>query len=541
MKIIPEKQNYKLSAVAVDTISDNYHSFITALGVQRKNAVASRLTVEEILLGFREHFGEETDFTYTQSSFWGRPYIEISVEGEKYNPLEKEPDDAFGTYVGTLYQSIDAEPVYTYERGTNIVTMKFSKKELNPMFKLFLAIIAAATLSLLKYILPVSAIDFIKEDLLSPLNNTFLGMMATVELPLVFFSVTSGILGMGNSAIFGRIGRRMMLYFLKIVFIVTAVSGLIFSATFNLSLGSNESFKLHGGFEMLLNIIPKSLIEPFTSGNSMQIVLLAVIIASVLVILGERVKTLTNLNFEANSLMVYITGLISKFLPFFIFIVILNLIWSNDLHPILNMWKPYLAFVVIIILIHLFMMIYVSVRESVNFVTLLKKIMPTFLIGVGTASSTALSGECSDSLIRHLGVNRRLVEFGQPIGSVVFMPYTAVNFLICAFYMAYYYKVQVSVLWLIIGVFLCAFVAIATPPVPGGAIAAYSVIFTQLGLPPQAVAIMISTDILFDFLATAFDNTILQLAMIRLADKNQMLNYEILRKPVSKKKRSAEK
>ena len=38
-----------------------------------------------------------------------------------------------------------------------------------------------------------------------PLNDTFLGLMATVELPLLFFSVVCGILGIGNSAVFGKI------------------------------------------------------------------------------------------------------------------------------------------------------------------------------------------------------------------------------------------------------------------------------------------------------------------------------------------------
>ncbi|MBR3619899.1 MAG: cation:dicarboxylase symporter family transporter, partial [Clostridia bacterium] len=232
----------------------------------------------------------------------------------------------------------------------------------------------------------------------------------------------------------------------------------------------------------------------------------------------------------------HITDIISKFVPFFIFFVILNLIWSNELHVILSMWKPYLTFTVLLIVIHLFMLAIVSMRESVSFITLFKKILPTFLIGLGTASSTALSGECADCLTKRLGINSRLVEFGHPIGYVIFMPYTAVNFLVCAFYMAHYYKVQVSLLWLVIGVLLCAFVAIATPPVPGGAIAAYTVIFTQLGLPHQAIAIMISTDILFDFLATAFDSTILQLAMVRLADKTGMLDFETLRRPVSLRK-----
>jgi Na+/H+-dicarboxylate symporter len=122
------------------------------------------------------------------------------------------------------------------------------------------------------------------------------------------------------------------------------------------------------------------------------------------------------------------------------------------------------------------------------------------------------------------------VEFGQPVGGVVFMPSTAINFIVCAVYMASYYKVNVSVLWFIIAVILCTFVAIATPPVPGGAIAAYTVIFAQLGIPSAALAIVVTMDILFDFISTAFDGAFLQLELIRQADENKMLNYDTLRK-----------
>ena len=536
MRIIPKKQTLPLTAASIDSVSEEFGSFLESLGTQRKNLIISRLALEEVLLDYQEHFGEETKFTYTESSFLGRPYINISVQGEEFEPLRRDDnEDDFGNRTSALIQSAESTPAYSYEHGTNSVTMKFTKKSLNPLAKLFIAVGSAVIVSFLQYITPESAIAFIKDDLLVPLNNTFIGMMATIELPLVFFSVACGILGIGNSTVFGRIGRRMVLYFLRVLLAMTAAAGLVFAALFRISSGAAEHIQIHGGIELLLGIIPKSLIEPFTEGNSMQIVLLAVIIASVIVMLGDRAKRLSEFTNEANSVVVQITRIISKLLPYFVFIVLLNLIWSDEMHLILAMWKPFAIFAASLISCYIFMLLYVAFRESVSPLVLIKKMLPTFMIGLGTASSTALNGECSDCLATRLGVNRRFVEFGQPVGTVVFMPSTAISFLICSVYMAYYYKIQVSLLWMVIAVLICSFVAVATPPVPGGAIAAYSVIFAQLGIPLSAVSIMISIDILFDFLCTAYDAAFLQLAMIRVADKTQMLNYETLRKPADKK------
>ena len=80
-----------------------------------------------------------------------------------------------------------------------------------------------------------------------------------------------------------------------------------------------------------------------------------------------------------------------------------------------------------------------------------------------------------------------------------------------------------------IAILLCTFVAVATPPVPGGAIAAYTIIFAQLGIPSEAVAIVVALDFVFDFVATAGDGAFLQLELIRQADENKMLNYDVLR------------
>ena len=98
--------------------------------------------------------------------------------------------------------------------------------------------------------------------------------------------------------------------------------------------------------------------------------------------------------------------------------------------------------------------------------------------------------------------------------------------------MASYYDMSISIIWLVIAMAICTFVSIATPPVTGGAMAAYTIVFTQLGLPAEAVAIVVSLDILFDLIATAFDSVFLQLERLRQADKNNMLNYEKVRSEI---------
>ncbi len=365
---------------------------------------------------------------------------------------------------------------------------------------------------------------------MDPLYNAFLGLMATIEIPLVFLSVACGIIGIGDSTVFGKIGRKLILRFVAIILLFTTAAGIAFSMIFTrFSEVSEGRISLKVGIEILLDLIPSNLIDPITSGNTMQVALMAIVISVTLVLLGGKAKTISNIINEGNGIIVYIARMICKLLPVFIFIVLLDMIWSDNIGVFLNMWKPIAAFAAALMLLFCIMLLVVSLKEKVSAKLLIKKMLPTFLIGFGTASSIAANGESSECMHKQLGINQRFVEFGQPTGGVVFMPSTAINFMVCAIYMATYYEINVSLLWFIIAILICSFVAIATPPVPGGAIAAYTVIFAQLGIPSEAVAIVVALDILFDFISTAFDGAFLQLEMIRQADENNMLDFNVLR------------
>ena len=376
MKIKPEKKVLKLEPTTVDLISEDIQEFLTVLGTQKKNLLAARLTMENILLDFMDHFGSDAEVTYVENNFLGKPYISISVEGEEFNPLEKDGDDEFGNWSSSLISNSDFTPIYSYEKGVNVITMRFSKKELNPIFKLLIAIVLASIVSLLKFSLPQSTMDYIVSDILGPINETFLGLMETFEVPLVFLSITCGIIGIGDSNVFGKIGRKMVIRFVGVIFVITAVAGFLFTLIFYRAGSTTEgSMAIKGGFKMILDIIPNGVLEPFVSGNTLQVAFVAIVIGVTLIILGTQVKTLQTIINESNRIIVYVTGYISKFLPGFIFFIILNIIWSGNLSRYLKMWKLFAAYIAVVIVIFVFCLFLVSFEEHVSVKIMIKKML----------------------------------------------------------------------------------------------------------------------------------------------------------------------
>jgi len=100
-----------------------------------------------------------------------------------------------------------------------------------------------------------------------------------------------------------------------------------------------------------------------------------------------------------------------------------------------------------------------------------------------------------------------------------------------SFFFAKQFGVAVSPDWLVSAAFVSAMLAIATPPIPGGGVAAYTMLFARLGIPDDALAIVLTMDILFDFVRTAANMYNLPLALIDCAATMGKLNVKKLREP----------
>lgn len=54
---------YLLSGETIDAVSEKIENHLTAFSVDKRNVLRFRLMFEEILLNYRDRFGEETEFT----------------------------------------------------------------------------------------------------------------------------------------------------------------------------------------------------------------------------------------------------------------------------------------------------------------------------------------------------------------------------------------------------------------------------------------------------------------------------------------------
>lgn len=137
----------------------------------------------------------------------------------------------------------------------------------------------------------------------------------------------------------------------------------------------------------------------------------------------------------------------------------------------------------------------VCVRKKVSMAVFLKKVFPVFMIGLTTASSAAAFLENRKVCAEKLGIDKKIVNIGVPLGQVVFMPGFSILYFVMGICMAEIYGVKISPVWLITALIIAVVLAVATPPIPGGALACYTILLLQLEIPAQAIAIAVAINV----------------------------------------------
>lgn len=531
MKTSVPKIDGFLTGATIDHISEQIQNFLESLGQERRNIICIRMGLEAILLRWQERFGETAKVKLTAGTKFGRPFIAIDVPGEECNPMDCD-EEYWGEFSARMLVNMGLFPEFTYRKGANSIMVKLKKQKGNPMAGLLLAVVSAFVLGFGGLLLPQTVRFGLLEALLTPVCDTFLGALSTVAGPMIFLSVAWSIYGIGDAAMLGRIGKKMLLRFLGMTCLMTAFTLAVLMPFSDLvySSGGLELAGAAGIIRLLLGIFPSNIFSPFIEGNSLQIILMAVVVGSVLLILGNQTREAALLIEQINTGFQYLMELINRMVPMFIFIALLQLIWSDSVQVILSAWKPVLYSTVCSFVLLFGLLTYICIKEKVEAVKLVQKLLPAFLIGLTTASSSAAYGTLTNTCEKRLGIHTRMVHFGIPLTIALYMPSCAVWFAACSLHFAELYHVEVSPVWIMSAVIVIAVAAIALPPIPGGSIACYTILFLQLGIPLETISIVVVLNAVIDFITTGLDITFGQCELLLQAGSVNMLDRDVLRK-----------
>lgn len=519
-----------LDEAGIDTLSQLLATALEQAGVNRKDIIRLRLAVEEILSLWRSREEKETVCTFRCGTRLGRMYIDIAAPGKRIDPDEAAADMAGRMLCSNLLAQAGLSPVYSYQDGINRLSLYPSKPpKISPLLQLLLAILGAVVVGAVFLALPARAGE-VANGVVNPLFTALMGILQTLASPMIFLSVCWGIINIGDIHMLGRIGKLVLLRFLGAVFLVTAVTAACLVWFFQsesgaASMGENAAAQI---YSMLLGIIPGNIITPFLDGNSLQIIFMAICFGLVLLVLGEKSSALRALLGQVNTAVQFMMEMVSRYISLFVFVSLLSLMLSDAISNLGGVVKGVLLGIAACVAWPLLYALWASLRLKVSFPMVLRKLLPTYLIALSTASSSAALSTNLETCERRLGISGRIVHFAVPLGQVIFKTGGAVGFFVLALGLAEFYGVAISLPWMVTAVLTAGLLAIAAPPVPGGSLTCYTVLLTQLGIPGEAVGLAVAGNVILDFFMTSCGISCLQSELMLSANKLGMLDRERL-------------
>ena len=293
-----------------------------------------------------------------------------------------------------------------------------------------------------------------------------------------------------------------------------------------LKLKSKKKLKVS---QLIFDILPSNVVEPFSSGNLIQIIVIAGFIGTGLLAIGERGIRVRGLIDDSAALTQQIVSAISACVPLFVFAMLLKQFLTGDAGALLFAWKPLLTIILSYFIVVAALCLVTAVRLKCSPAKLLKMVFPPFLIAFTTNSSLSAMALSMDTCERKFGVQKKMVSFLFPLDLMTYKPLCIIYFTVLVLSFAEIYRVEVILPWMITACILCLLLSIAAPPIPGSGITVYAILFTSLGLPPDAVMMATAIEMVSDYLYTGCTVALQILHVACEADRLGYLDRAVLK------------
>ena len=527
------QQEYFLTPSGIDESLRQVISFLTEKKTEKKNILRIRMGLEESLLDYRDAFGEEKKFLLKMSDGLGQIRVSVSVAGYMLDPFVKnsaaEQDSSF---MRAALANMGEMPVWKYSRGINTISCSLQKKTLSSWEHLLIALVLAVVCGLILKSIPQDISGLIREDILTPLLNTFMNLLSAIAGPMIFLAVVWGIYSIGDVSTFSVVGRKLLSRLLLHLLLLTALAGLVITPVFSLVRGESQMGNgFSQVFQMVLDIVPGNIIRPFSEGNTLQILFIGIVMGISMIIIGEKTQTVAIFAEQLNYIVQLVMEFVSRLVPFFVFGSLLNVILTNQVSDIRVSTKLFLVNALVCVAFPVLYLVIVGVRLKTNPLIFLKKGLPVLLIALTTASSAAAFSTSLETCHQKYGIEKSFTDFGVPFSQVTFKPTVAVLYLSSALFAAEAYSVPVSASWFAAAFLMSTILSMATPSIPGGALASITVLYTQLGLPVSGMAVVLALNIILDFLETPADLFCGHSVLILTAKKLGLIKEDVMRNP----------
>ena len=358
--------------------------------------------------------------------------------------------------------------------------------------------------------------DYIIDGLFLMIGTAFVNALKMLVVPLVVFSLLTGVFGISDVRLLGRVGGKAFVLYITTTAIAIAVAigialvvgpGVGFSME-GIDTSSVQAAEAPSVWMVFANIVPTNPVAAFANGEMLQIIFYVIVVGIAGLMLGEASEPFVKACEYMNDLMMKVVEIVMALAPIGVFCLIARVFAQQGI----DLFIPVVAYVATLtgaLFLHLFvtLMIMLKLLSGLNPLTFMQKIRPAQIFAFSTASSNATIPVTYRAVTERMGVDKSIASFSIPFGATINMDGTAIMQGVATVFLANVYGIDLGLSGYLTVIAMAVLASIGTAGVPGVGLVMLTMVLTQVGLPVEGIALILGVDRLMDMIRTAVNIT----------------------------------
>lgn len=363
-------------------------------------------------------------------------------------------------------------------------------------------------------IIPSPIENFIQVYIFNLGGSIFINLLKMLIVPLVFFSLVSGISSLSSLTSLGNITFKTISLYLGTTAIAVSISLLVASifkpgAGYSSNIAAPE--KLPEGqsvYSTILDIFPSNIIEAMANNQMLAIVFFSILFGLALNKTNHLTGNLSESFERLNTVFMQLVLMIMSYAPIGVFCLIGKFVITDGL----DIFQEAVMYVVLLISVLIFhaivtYSIFLKIFTNLSPIVFFRKMKETAIFAFSTSSSAATIPVTLKTVTTDLGVNKNIGSFVIPVGATINMDGTAIMQGMATVFIAQMSGIDLSIFQYVQVVLLAVVASIGAAAVPSAGTITLVIILQQFGLPLEAIGIILAVDRILDMIRTSVNVT----------------------------------
>jgi Na+/H+-dicarboxylate symporter len=370
-------------------------------------------------------------------------------------------------------------------------------------------------------------------------GKLFVNALKMLVVPLVLFSLIPGIVGIGDIRLLGKIGTKSFVLYLAttaiaistaITFAVVSGIGTEMTIPFEASFAGKQAAS--GTLDILIGIIPSNVFEAMVEAKMLSIIFFSIFFGIALLSIAKDAPDVVNFIEQVSKVIMRMVDIVMWFAPYAVFCLVAKAIADLGF-DLVQQLAGYFVVIIAALLFHAFVtqMIILKLFTGLDIRMFLNKIRNAQLFAFSTSSSGATIPVTLRTVQQRLGVDRAVSSFSVPFGATINMDGTAMMQGVATVFIANLYGVELGLIGYVTVVVTAVLASIGTAAVPSVGLVMLTLVFNQVGLPVEAIGIIIGVDRLIDMTRTAVNVTGDAVVTVIVAKSENRIDLDVYRDP----------